>query len=162
MRPIIKMQPDRAQSGFSYIELMAATVLLVLAAVPAIDALRIGFLTAEVGDVELREFYLLRGRMEEVLSQPFSDLVGAAAAVNSTSVGTVYSDKSDASFPIQVYLGYYDAIDSDGDGDTFTIDDPNTDGDFNPYTGGEADIRTLWVRVEALGRGNAFETVTSR
>ncbi len=150
------------QAGFSYVELMAATVLLVLAAAPAIDALRTGFMLAEVGDTELREFYLLQGRMEEVLAQPFSDLLAAAAATNSPAVAGIYSDAADANFPIQVYLGYYDAINSDNDADPFTILDPNTDGDFSPYTGGEADIRTLWVRVEALGGGSAFETVTGK
>ena len=52
-------------------------------------------------------------------------------------------------------------LDRNGDGNPFTILDPNPDGDANPWTGTEPHIGLLWVRVQIEGTALAFETLTS-
>ena len=54
--------------------------------------------------------------------------------------------------------GLIDADDRDGDGNPFTVPDPNLDGDNDLYTGY---VGPLWLRVEIEGSVTAFETLTA-
>jgi len=54
-----------------------------------------------------------------------------------------------------VYLSLYDA-----DANPFTITDPNTDSDNDPYTGTTANL--LWLKVQTEGSNQALETLISR
>jgi hypothetical protein len=99
------------------------------------------------------------GTMETVLAEPFSSLRAAAASAGAPTMPSSYSDAAGATDRMLVYLSYYDAGDSDGDGNPFTLLDPNADGDGNPYTGTSPRITLLWVRVAIEGTALAFESL---
>ena len=58
-----------------------------------------------------------------------------------------------------MFIALYDADNSDGDGDVFTVLDPNADKDNDPYTGYEG---LLWVRVDVEGSVTSLESLTAR
>ena len=62
---------------------------------------------------------------------------------------------------ILVYLSYSDAGDSDGDGNPFTILDPDADADNDPYTGDTPRIALLWVSVRVQSTAIAFESLST-
>jgi hypothetical protein len=96
-----------------------------------------------------------------VLAEPFASLRAAAASQGARLVPGSYSDPAGAPDRLLVHLWYYDAADADGDGDPFTILDPNADGDGNPWTGASPRIGLLWLRVEVAGTALAIETLTA-
>jgi hypothetical protein len=155
------MRIARAQLGLSYLEVLVAVLVIAFALPPAMQAMRIGMDATAARERSLVLTRRAEGRLETVLAEPFATLRAAAAAVRSKSAPTSYSDPSGAADRVLVFLSYYDAADGDGDRDPFTLADPNTDGDANPYTGTTPHIALLWVRVELEGTHVAFETLTS-
>lgn len=150
--------PDR-QSGLTYIEVMVATVLIAIALVPAMDALYTGMLGADVFTSTSNEHYAALAKMEEILAEPQSLLVTAAAAAgNETTPSTYYSDAAGLANRRLVYVALYDADDADGDGNVFTVPDPDLDGDSDPYT---AYTGLLWVRLEIEGSVTSFESLSA-
>ena len=91
--------PARRQRGLSYIEVVVATVLLVVMLVPAFDALQSGFLGASVHASETAGQHRLRGKMEEVLAKPFTSLYAITYAIDGNSATAVVAALSDASGP---------------------------------------------------------------
>ena len=153
------MIPRNRQSGLTYVEVLVATVLLAIMLVPALQALGTGVLGSEVHASMVEERYAVLSRMEEVLAEPHSMLTAAAGAAGSYKNPTSYSDAGGTPSRRVVYVGLYDADDADGDGNVYTVPDPNLDGDFNPYTGYTG---LLWVRVELEGSVIGLETLTAR
>lgn len=147
------------QRGLTYIEIMIATVLIAIALVPAIDALYTGSLASDVYEAGSTEHYATLAKMEELLAEPQALLTSAAAAAgNETTPSTYYSDAAGTPNRRLVYVALYDADDGDGDGNVFTVPDPNLDGDNDPYTGYTG---LLWVRVEVEGSVTSFESLAA-
>ena len=150
------------QQGFSYVEVLVATVLIAVSLVPAMEALQMGVQGAEIHKRYVVDHYQVVGKFEQVLAQSFSGLLVAAASAGSATTASGYSDPGGTANRRIVYLSFYDAGDSDGDKNPFTIADANSDGDNNPYTGSDVDISLLWVRAEIEGTSHAMETLVSR
>jgi len=93
--------------------------------------------------------------MEQLQTENFIDLLAAAKTAGNSSTASTYSDTSGTSNRRLVYLALYDA-----DADPFTITDPNTDNDNDPYTGSTSNL--LWLRVETEGNSQTLETLLSR
>lgn len=152
------MMSRARQSGLTLVEVLVAAVLLAVVLVPAIDALRTGMLGAEVHATTASNHYAALSRMEEVLAEPHSLLLTAAGTAGNYKTPTAYSDTAGSAQRRLVFIGLYDADDLDGDGNPFTVPDPNLDGDNDPYTGY---VGPLWLRVEIEGSVTAFETLTA-
>ena len=128
-----------------YAEVLVAVVILAVAMVPAGNAIYSGLRSSERFVDATAEQFSARGRLEEVLAEPFATLEAAAVAAGGPSAATTYSDPPGPSRRL-VFLAYYDADDADSDDD--------------PFTGGEPDL--MWVRVEIEGTTLGYETLTSR
>jgi len=128
--------PGRRRAGFSYVEVLLATALLALALVPALEALEIGVRGGGVHEAEAARHYRALGALEEVLAQPFSDLVAEAIAAGGAA--SAYSDPPGTPDRRLVTLSGYDA---DGD----SVDDPGL----------------LRVRVEIEATAHVLETLTA-
>lgn len=108
--------------GFSYAELLVATLVLTLSMLPAMDALRTGILSSGVDESLTVAHVRLRSKMEEVLAQPYSDLISAEVAA--AGGPSAYSDAVGTPNRRLVFLYRYDADDADADGDPTTGTDP--------------------------------------
>ncbi len=128
-------------AGFSYLEVLVATVVLAIALVPAVEALRHGILGAAVHERVVAQRHHASGLLEEVLAEPFSAL--AAAATPTAGTPTAYSDPVGTPERRLVYLRLYDADDDDND----------------PFSNPEPDL--LWVRVEIEGTAVGLETLVT-
>ncbi len=87
------------QRGFSYAEVLLSVMLLAILLVPALQALNTG-IAGSAGATGLSQRQLsLRSKMEEVLSNPFSQLYAQTylgGGNTTTSVSTSFSDASGA------------------------------------------------------------------
>ena len=133
------------QSGLSYIEVMVATLLIAVALVPMMEALGPGIQAAALHRQQAEVHYVLAGKLETVLAEPFADLDAAATAAGAYTAATTYSDLV-AVVPHQVFIWRYDADDADADS--------------NVFTGGEEDL--LWVQVQTQAGNHRFETLLSQ
>ena len=150
------MSNRKQQQGFSYVEVLIASVLIAVALVPAMDALQSGMLSASVHQTLTRQYYLQVRKMEELQAEPFILLLAAAkTAANSSTAGT-YSDAAGTADRNLVYIALYDA-----DANPFTITDADKDADNDPYTGDTANL--LWIKVMTEGGSTqGLETLISR
>ncbi|MDJ0911356.1 MAG: prepilin-type N-terminal cleavage/methylation domain-containing protein [Woeseiaceae bacterium] len=139
------ISPDR-QSGLTLVEVLVTIVLLAIVLVPAMNALYTGVAGTEVHSNVATSHYRLTSRLEELLTEPFSDLSDAAVAADGPASPTTYSDAAGPADRLLVYLSLYDGDNADADDDTFT--------------GTDADL--LWIRVEIEGSALAVETVKAR
>jgi Tfp pilus assembly protein PilV len=128
--------------GFSYLEVLIATLLIAVALVPMMDALRPGIQGSKLHKQRAEIHYVLAGKLETVLAEPFVDLDEAATAAGSATSPTSYSDLA-ADIPYQVYIWRYDADNADADADVFS--------------GGEDDI--LWVSVSLADASQSLQTL---
>jgi hypothetical protein len=135
----------RFEHGLSYIEVMVATVLLAVALVPMLDALQPGLQGSQVHRDQAAVHFTLRGKLEEVLAEPFGSLDAEAAVAGDATTPTSYSDAG-AEVPHNVFLARWDA--------------DNLDGDDDGLTGGEDDL--LWVRVATPDGLTELQTLVSR
>ncbi len=146
---LIRTGPARNMAGLSYVEVLVATLLIVTALVPAMEALQPGIAGAGIHKALTEDHYQLVGRLEAVLAEPIADLDDAATAAGDPTVPTSYSDVFSYSDGRQitrnVYLSRYDA--------------DNADGDDDPFTGTDPDL--LWVRVEIAGSAVSIEALAS-
>lgn len=136
------------QSGLTYVEVIIATAIITVALIPAIEALQTGMLGSQVARSAAATHYAALSKMEEVLAEPQSILLAAAAAAGSPTTPSSYSDAPATPVRSLVYLGLYDADNADGDNDVFTVPDPDLDGDNDPFTNYAG---LLWVRVDVEG-----------
>ena len=153
------MTSRTGQAGLTYVEVLVATILLAIVLVPALQALSTGVLGSEVHTSTVDQHYAVVSRMEEVLAEPHSVLTAAASAAGDYQAPTSYSDTAGTPNRRIVYLALYDIDDADGDGNVFTVPDPDLDGDSDPFTGYTG---PLWVRVEVQGSVMWLETLTAR
>ncbi|MEE9279935.1 MAG: hypothetical protein V3V67_07145 [Myxococcota bacterium] len=133
----------RSQHGFSYAEILLATLLLSVSLLPAVEALRSGLQGSQVNESLTLAQVRLRSKMEEVLAQPFSALAGAESAA--AGAASAYSDAVGTPDRRLVFLARYDGDDADGDGDTATGTDPGL----------------LHVRVEIAATPHAVSTLVA-
>ena len=137
------------RAGFAYIEVLLATLLIVVTLLPALEALHPAVAGAGFHGSRVEDHYRLAARMEELLAEPFIDLDDAATAAGSETTPTTYSDTvthtDGRQITRNVYLSRYDA--------------DNADTDNNPFTGTEDDL--LWIRVEIAGTTDGLETLFS-
>ena len=120
-------------AGFSYIEVLVATLLIAIALVPAIEALRTGVHGSAVHAGFAVNNFRVVDKLEETLARPFAELAAEADAVDdpNTLIPPPYSDPAGTVDRRRVFIARYD-----GD---------NADGDDDPFTG--VDDGLLWVRV---------------
>ena len=133
------------QSGFSYMELLVATLLIAIMLVPALDAMQSGIKGSGIHTQLAQNQYRMISKMEETLALPFSELLQQADLVADPTVliPEPYSDTAGTKFRRLVYLARYD-----GD---------NADGNDNPFNG--TDEGLLWLRVTIENSQRSLETV---
>ena len=133
------------QSGFSYVELLIATLLIMIMLVPALDAMQSGIQGSEIHTQLAQNQYRMISKMEQTLALPFSQLLEQADLVADSKVliPAPFSDTAGTEFRRLVFLARYD-----GD---------NADGDKNPFT--DTDPGLLWVRVTIENGPRGLETV---
>ncbi len=132
-------------SGFSYVEVLIATVLIAITLVPALEALQGSMMGSEVHENISIQQYQLQSKLEEILAKSFDELESAAIVAGSHTVATSLSDAMGVANRRVVFLSKYD-----GD---------NADSDSNPFTGMDEDL--LWVRVEIENTSYSYETLTN-
>lgn len=139
----------RQMTGFSYVEVLVAVSLIVIALVPALDALIPGMAGSGIHETTAEDYYQLSGKLEQVLVEPFGQLNSAAVAAGSPTTPTSYSDvftyAGGRQITRNVFLSRYD-----GD---------NADADDDPFTG--TDDGLLWIRVTIAGSGASIESLVS-
>ncbi|MBT8143239.1 MAG: hypothetical protein KJO55_00975 [Gammaproteobacteria bacterium] len=151
-----------AQSGFSYIEMLIASMLVVVSLAPAIESLHSARLAATAHEMDTRLHYALSGKLETVLAEPISSLLYAAQAAGGPTKPSSYSDPVAQPNRQVIYLSFYDIANDDGDKNHFTIADTNTDGDNDPYTGDGAAIDVVWVSAAIPGTRHRLESLVQR
>lgn len=150
LRPVCRAKHKlHLQAGLTYVEILIATLLIMVTLIPALEALHPGMTGAGIYESRVEDHYRLVGRMEELLAEPFADLDAAATAAGDETTPTAYSDTVTYSDGRQinrdVFLSRYDA--------------DNADTDNDPFTGTEDDL--LWVRVEIAGSTDGLESLLS-
>lgn len=134
------------QQGLTYVEVLIATVLMVVALVPAIDALRPAIQGSGIHQSETALHYHLTAGLEDVLARPFATLDTEAQALGDPTVSSaLFSDTAGSLNRRLVFLSRYDADNADGDNDQFTGTDEGL----------------IWVRVEVETTSHALETLVS-
>lgn len=126
-------------------ELLIATLLIVVMLVPALEAMQSGIQGSGVHMQLAQNQYRMISKMEQTLALPYADLLEQANLVADPSVliPAPYSDVAGTESRRLVFLARYD-----GD---------NADADDDPFTG--ADDGLLWVRVTIENNPQALETV---
>ena len=142
---VIFIRSPTRQHGFSYIEVLVATVLIIVSLVPALEALQTGIHANQVFNSQSLNHHALVAKIEEVIAKPFDELAPQAAAAGGPTTPTGLSDTPGTSDRRLVYLALYD-----GD---------NADADANFFTGGDSDL--MWIRVTIENSNHAMETLTS-
>lgn len=139
--------PKTKQQGITYVEVLVATMLVVLMLIPAMEALMPGIQGSALHKQRAEQQYALQGKMELVLAKPFAELDAAATKAGTHATPTSYSDIPGAvPIPVNVYIWRYDVDDADADNDVFT--------------GGEDDI--IWVRVAMPDDSQSLQSLKSR
>ncbi len=133
-------------TGYSYVEVLVATVLISVSLIPASEALRDAASVSNINNDYSAQHYRLVGKMEEVLANNFGALQTAAVTAGSETVATSFSDAVATTNRRLVFISPYDA--------------DNVDGDDDPFTGGDPDL--LWVSVQLEGSALSFESLTTR
>ena len=139
------MNASCRQRGLTYLEILIATFVLVVAMLPALDALRTAVTGTGVHETYVVNQHRLSGRLEDVLAEPFGDLENEAQAVGSPTTPTAYSDPGGTPRRLLVFLARYDGDNADADDDPFTGVDPGL----------------LWVRTAVENTDYALETLTT-
>lgn len=136
---------NKRQAGFSYMELLIATLLIVILLVPALEAMQSGIQGSGIHTELARNQYRMISKMEETLALPFAELLQQADLVADPTVliPPPYSDPDGTESRRLVFLARYDGDNADGNG--------------NPFNG--TDEGLLWVRVTIEDRPRALETV---
>lgn len=139
---IKRIASHHVQQGISYLEVLIATVIIAISLVPALDALKPGIDGTAIHQDRAQITFVLQGKLEQVLAEPFAQLREAAILAGSETTKTSYSDTTSA-VPHEVFIWPYDVDNADGDDDVFT--------------GGEDDL--LWVRIANNDNSHALVTL---
>ena len=134
------------QAGFSYMELLIATLLIAVMLVPALEAMQSGIQGSGIHTQLAQNQFRMIAKMEQTLALPYSELLEQADLVADPTVliPAPFSDPAGTASRRLVFLARYD-----GD---------NADADDDPFTGTDAGL--LWVRVSIEDSPRALETVT--
>lgn len=134
-------------SGFSYAELLIATLLITIMLIPALEAMQSGIMSSGLHTELARDHYRISEKMEQTLARPFDQLLAQADLVADPTVlvPEPYSDSAGTQSRRLVFLSRYD-----GD---------NADTDNNPFTGTDAGL--IWIRVAIENRPRSLETLIS-
>lgn len=136
------------QQGFSYIEILIASMLIGIILVPALQALQSGSQGAILHQQYSIDQQLLASKMEQLLANEYNALSDAAMAAGDPTTLSSYSDTvistDGRTLNRQVYLSPYD-----GD---------NADNDNNPFTGTDSNL--LWLRVAIENSSRSVESLT--
>jgi len=135
---------SRREAGFQHVEILIVVVLVSLALVPALEALTTGIQAAGIHGTLVEDHYHVRGKLEDVLAQPFAELDAEAVALGDPTAPSSYSDAVATPRRRLVRLARYDGDNADTDG--------------LPFTGGDEGL--LWVQVELEGTAHVLETLT--
>lgn len=86
------------QPGFSYVEVMVATLLIAIMLVPALQAMQSGIQGSAIHVSLVDEHFRLADKMEQTLARSFDDLLAQADAVADPTVliPSPYSDNADS------------------------------------------------------------------
>jgi type II secretory pathway pseudopilin PulG len=133
------------QQGFTYVEVVLAVLILSLALIPAMNAIRGSIAATREQQGLISGNYAVFSKMEYVLAQPYGNLESAAAAAGGPANPSSYSDPVSTPARVFVYLAPYD-----GD---------NGDSDNDPFTGGDPGL--LWIRVALADGSGAMESLAS-
>lgn len=140
---------NKCETGFSYVEVLVATVLIAITLVPAIEAFSPGTISTSNTESLVEDRYQLTAKLEEVLAFSFADIDAAATAAGSPTTASSFSDivvyADGRQVTRNVFLSRYD-----GD---------NADANNNPFDGVDAGL--IWVRVEIVGTSLRFESLLS-
>ena len=96
------------EAGFSYVEVLLATLIMTLALAPAIDGLMTGTLGASVHLEMAEEHFHVASLIEEILAQPFDRLDAEAVLVGSPLIATALCDAPGGARRRLVHLARYD------------------------------------------------------
>lgn len=145
------MNAPRRAAGFSYLEMLAAVLLLALCARPAADAVRTALQAPGVAQAKMRELRCMKNQMETVLAEPYQNLWNAARG---TQQASSYSRAADASCPARnVFIAKFQA-------------DYGQTPVFLPYpdTAPETQIEAvlLYIIVSSPGGSYTFATLVAR
>jgi type II secretory pathway pseudopilin PulG len=142
--------PAARQAGISYIEVLIATLLILITLLPMMDAMQGATVSAGVHEEATLQGARLQATMERVMSEPFAQLEAAAIVAgkggNSFDQPSSYSDAQGEQYRRIVYLSLFD-------GDNADLDD-------NPFTGADPDL--FWIRTELEGTRLAVESLVYR
>ncbi|MGI9324256.1 MAG: type IV pilus modification PilV family protein [Pseudomonadales bacterium] len=118
-------------SGYAYIEILIAVILLSVSLAPMIEALAAGVTHESMEEDYAQAVMAAQSRMATVLSENYTTLDTEAQALGDATTESSYSDPMGVPARLQVFLARYDRDNADGDG--------------NALTGGDAGL--LWLRV---------------
>ena len=145
---IFGLQANRKnrEQGFTYVEVIVAVILMSLALIPALNAIKQSTAVSKGQQSLIANTYAVFSKMEYILAQPYESLSQAAIAAGGATNPSSYSDPVATPGRRLVFLALYD-----GD---------NADGDNQPLTGGDPGL--LWVKVELEGEDMAMESLASQ
>ena len=136
-------------AGFSYVEVLVATVLIAITLVPAMEAFMPGTSGVAYTESLVEDRYQMAAKLEDVLAASFTDIDAAATVAGSPSVVSSFSDvvtyPDGRQITRNVFLSRYD-----GD---------NADANNDPFNGIDAGL--IWLRVEIEGTSLFFESLIS-
>jgi hypothetical protein len=134
------------EQGLSYVEVLIATVLVVVTLVPAIEALHPAIQGAGIHKTEAGIHYHLTARLENLLAKSFAMLDAEAQTLaDPNAISAEFSDAAGSTNRRLVFLSRYDA--------------DNADADNDPFTG--TDEGLVWLRVEVENTSHSLETLLS-
>jgi len=141
----LKAKHRSRNQGFTYIEVIVSIMVLSIALIPAISAIRESIAVSREQETLVANTYSVYAKMENVMAQPYETLAQLAMAAGSATTPTSLSDPAGTPARRLVYLASYD-----GD---------NDDSDNNPFTGGDPGL--LWVKVQLEGEPLAMESLVT-
>lgn len=99
-------RPQRHRSGFSYIEVVLALLLLGVCVAPAVDAVKNAVAAPQIAEDAARALLCVNSHVEKILAEPYQNLLNAAGDI--TVASTTYSLAADADCPARnVYIARY-------------------------------------------------------
>ncbi|QOY94531.1 hypothetical protein IM543_00975 [Massilia sp. UMI-21] len=100
------MKAAAGARGFSYVEVLVATMVLAVCAAPLADAVKNGIDASRIGVAKAQELRCMKEQMETVLAEPYQHLWNAARG---TAVASSYSRPADAAcIAREVHIARYE------------------------------------------------------
>lgn len=106
-------------TGFAYVEVLVAAVVLAIALIPASDAFRAASRQAELSREMLLQHYRALASLEVTQTRTFGQLVSEANSTSGTTPST-WSDASGSAYRRLVYVARFDFDNADNDNNDAT------------------------------------------